>query len=75
MTTLAEGVETEQQMQLLRAGKCSEAQGYLFSPARPASEVPSMCRSLGRLEFVEDLVELAPDFDDDQAGQAAVVVG
>ena len=75
MTTLAEGVETEQQMQQLRAANCSEAQGYLFSPARPASEVPSMCRRLGKLEFVEDLVALAPDFDDDRIGQAAEVVG
>ena len=75
MTTLAEGVETEQQMQQLRAANCSEAQGYLFSPARPASEVPSMCRRLGKLEFVEDLVELAPDFDDDRIRRAPEVVG
>ena len=33
MTTTAEGVETEQQQQLLRALGCSEMQGYLFSPA------------------------------------------
>jgi EAL domain-containing protein (putative c-di-GMP-specific phosphodiesterase class I) len=75
MTTLAEGVETEQQMQQLRAANCSEAQGYLFSPARPASEVPSMCCRLGKLKFVADLVELAPDFDDDRIRQAPEVVG
>jgi diguanylate cyclase (GGDEF)-like protein len=75
MTTLAEGVETEQQMQQLRAGNCREAQGYLFSPARPASEVSSMCRRLGKPEFVEDLVELSPDFADDQTVQGAAVVG
>jgi diguanylate cyclase (GGDEF)-like protein len=75
MTTLAEGVETEQQMQQLRAANCSEAQGYLFSPARPASEVPSMCRRLGKLRFVEELVELTPDFDDDRIGLAPEVVG
>ena len=34
MTTTAEGVETEQQRQLLRALGCSEMQGYLFSAAK-----------------------------------------
>ena len=39
MTTTAEGVETQQQMELLRALGCSEMQGYLFSPAKPAAEI------------------------------------
>jgi diguanylate cyclase (GGDEF)-like protein len=39
MTTTAEGVETKQQRELLRALGCSEMQGYLFSPAKPAAEV------------------------------------
>ncbi len=39
MTTTAEGVETKQQRELLRALGCSEMQGYLFSPARPAAEI------------------------------------
>jgi diguanylate cyclase (GGDEF)-like protein/PAS domain S-box-containing protein len=39
MTTTAEGVETQLQRQLLRALGCSEMQGYLFSPARPAAEI------------------------------------
>ncbi|SDS14315.1 bifunctional diguanylate cyclase/phosphodiesterase [Bradyrhizobium canariense] len=39
MTTTAEGVETKQQQQLLRALGCSEMQGYLFSPAKPAAEI------------------------------------
>jgi diguanylate cyclase (GGDEF)-like protein len=39
MTTTAEGVETLQQQQLLRALGCSEMQGYLFSPAKPAAEI------------------------------------
>ncbi len=39
MTTTAEGVETEQQRDLLRALGCSEMQGYLFSPPKPAAEI------------------------------------
>ena len=39
MTTTAEGVETEAQRELLRALGCSEMQGYLFSPAKPAAEI------------------------------------
>ena len=34
MTTTAEGVETEQQREMLRALGCSEMQGYLFSPPK-----------------------------------------
>jgi EAL domain-containing protein (putative c-di-GMP-specific phosphodiesterase class I) len=39
MTTTAEGIETEQQRELLRALGCSEMQGYLFSPPKPAAEI------------------------------------
>jgi EAL domain-containing protein (putative c-di-GMP-specific phosphodiesterase class I) len=39
MTTTAEGVETKQQQKLLRMLGCSEMQGYLFSPAKPAAEI------------------------------------
>jgi diguanylate cyclase (GGDEF)-like protein len=39
MTTTAEGVETEQQKELLIALGCTEMQGYLFSAARPVAEI------------------------------------
>ena len=39
MTSTAEGVETQQQMEVLQAIGCTEMQGYLFSQARPASEI------------------------------------
>src|SRR6185312_13068960 len=42
MTTTAEGVETEQQRDLLRELGCMEMQGYLFSPPKPAAEIRAM---------------------------------
>ncbi len=45
MTTTAEGVETEQQQQLLRTLGCSEMQGYLFSAAKPAHQLRELFAS------------------------------
>ncbi|RQH12751.1 EAL domain-containing protein [Bradyrhizobium sp. RP6] len=39
MTTVAEGVETEAQRDMLRALGCTQMQGYLFSAPKPASGV------------------------------------
>ncbi len=39
MTTVAEGVETEAQREMLRALGCTQMQGYLFSAPKPAVEV------------------------------------
>jgi len=47
MTTTAEGVETQQQRELLRALGCSEMQGYLFSPAQPVAELKRLFFSHG----------------------------
>jgi diguanylate cyclase (GGDEF)-like protein len=43
ITTTAEGVETRQQQQLLRALGCSEMQGDLFSPPKSAAEINQLC--------------------------------
>ena len=39
LKVIAEGVETEQQLQLLQLLKCDEIQGYIFSPAVPPADV------------------------------------
>ena len=39
MASTAEGVETQQQLELLQSIGCTEMQGYLFSRAKPASEI------------------------------------
>jgi diguanylate cyclase (GGDEF)-like protein len=38
MTTTAEGVETDDQLGVLREERCDEVQGFLFSPAVPLKE-------------------------------------
>jgi EAL domain-containing protein (putative c-di-GMP-specific phosphodiesterase class I) len=43
MTTTAEGVETRQQQELLRALGCAEMQGDLFSPPMSAAEINRLC--------------------------------
>ena len=40
--TTAEGVETEEQLELVRRAGCTEMQGYLASPPRPAAEVAGL---------------------------------
>ena len=39
VTTIAEGVETQEQLDKVRAEGCGEMQGFLFSRARPAKEI------------------------------------
>jgi EAL domain-containing protein (putative c-di-GMP-specific phosphodiesterase class I) len=42
IATTAEGVETREQLELLRALGCTEMQGYLFSKPKPAAELAKM---------------------------------
>ena len=42
MCTTAEGVETESQLDTVRAEGCTEVQGYFFSAARPAHEIAAL---------------------------------
>jgi diguanylate cyclase (GGDEF)-like protein/PAS domain S-box-containing protein len=45
--TTAEGVETVDQLDWLRAEGCNEVQGFLFSAARPASEIAQLLQKFG----------------------------
>jgi len=42
LRTVAEGVETEEQLIFLRDHGCDEYQGYFFSPPVPAEELPAL---------------------------------
>jgi EAL domain-containing protein (putative c-di-GMP-specific phosphodiesterase class I) len=48
ITTTAEGVETEDQLDWLRAEGCNEVQGFLFSAARPAAEIEKLLADFGQ---------------------------
>ena len=48
MTITAEGVETIEQLEQLRADGCTEVQGWLFSAACPASDVDQLIKSIAR---------------------------
>jgi EAL domain-containing protein (putative c-di-GMP-specific phosphodiesterase class I) len=58
MKTVAEGIETQEQALLLRRAGCDLGQGFLFSPARPAADIPGLTRQ----RFLRRLTSLAvPD--------------
>jgi diguanylate cyclase (GGDEF)-like protein len=46
INTTAEGVETPEQFECLRTEGCTEVQGYLFSPPRPAAEIRKLVASM-----------------------------
>jgi EAL domain-containing protein (putative c-di-GMP-specific phosphodiesterase class I) len=48
MSIVAEGVETAEQLDLVRSEGCDEVQGFLFSRPLPANEVQAFLRS-GRM--------------------------
>ncbi len=50
MSTTAEGVETEAQLELVRRQGCTEVQGFLFSPPLPASSVARLFQRPGGVE-------------------------
>jgi EAL domain-containing protein (putative c-di-GMP-specific phosphodiesterase class I) len=49
VTSLAEGVETEEQLAELARENCTQVQGFLFSQPVPASEVPALLAQFGHV--------------------------
>jgi len=46
LKVVAEGVESEQQAQLLRLLRCDQAQGYLFSPPVAAERIEALLKAV-----------------------------
>ena len=53
VATIAEGVETQEQLEKVRTEGCTEMQGFLFSPALPATEIARLF--LASPELVESV--------------------
>jgi diguanylate cyclase (GGDEF)-like protein/PAS domain S-box-containing protein len=54
VTITAEGVETEAELSCLRAEGCHEAQGFLFSRARPHDEIVALLKAQCEADAEED---------------------
>jgi diguanylate cyclase (GGDEF)-like protein len=52
LTTTAEGIEDKGQLDYLKANGCVEGQGYLFSKAVPAAEIPGLLQQTSRARQV-----------------------
>ena len=63
MKVIAEGVETEEQMQILAGEGCRQMQGYFFSKPRPASDLAKLLGEIADLWVGENPLQLAP-FED-----------
>jgi EAL domain-containing protein (putative c-di-GMP-specific phosphodiesterase class I) len=60
LTTVAEGVETHEQLELLLAMGCDAAQGFLWSPALPLDELAGLVAALPSGRFDVAVPPVAP---------------
>lgn len=60
MAVNAEGVETLEQLNVLRLEGCGEIQGYYFSRPRPGADVPDMLRQHGNATLARQLGRAGP---------------
>lgn len=56
LTTVAEGVETREQLGFLRTCSCKVIQGFLFARPMPESEFMELCRKGDNVEEMEDIL-------------------
>lgn len=56
LTTVAEGVETKEQLGFLRTCSCKVIQGFLFAKPMPAEEFAKLCIKDDNVEEMEDIL-------------------
>jgi diguanylate cyclase (GGDEF)-like protein len=74
IVTVAEGVETEQQADLLRSISCDLAQGYYFSHPQPPHVIDRLMARAGNKEEWQPLEEIVEDGDDGDATAPSVAI-
>jgi EAL domain-containing protein (putative c-di-GMP-specific phosphodiesterase class I) len=57
---VGEGVETRQQLAVLRSGDCAEVQGYLVGKPMPAEQAAALVRRDSRRHDPSDIAPPAP---------------
>lgn len=58
MTTIAEGVETKEQLAFLRTCDCKKIQGYIFAKPMPEEEYLTLCKHHRRADEPADILEI-----------------
>ena len=56
LTTIAEGVETREQLEFLRTCDCKKIQGYIFAKPMPAEQYLELCRTHTKVEETADIL-------------------
>jgi diguanylate cyclase (GGDEF)-like protein len=60
METVAEGIETKLQAAFVRMCGCTLGQGYLYSAARPAADIPHLVKTMGRHKNIVPFQKISP---------------
>ncbi len=58
LTTVAEGVETRQQLEFLRSCDCKKIQGFLFAKPMPADHYIELCTNHKKVEKTADILQI-----------------
>lgn len=58
MTTIAEGVETKEQLSFLRTCDCKKIQGYIFAKPMPEAEYLTLCKHHRSADDPADILEI-----------------
>ena len=57
ISTVAEGVETREQLEFLRSCDCKKIQGFIFARPMPAEEYLELCRTHTKIEKTADILQ------------------